>query len=156
MLGAFVAAVAFAVVVSEPIRGSLSERVESVSQFVIVPVFVLIGKLVPITWLVQQSPWLIPVQLLAVLVQHLVAAWMLRPFLRRIQTRPQTAFIAWSGPIGVSALLYASIAAHESGIDDIRRIVLVAIALSVVIRGLSTFPASVLLDRARARAQRAG
>ena len=156
VLGAFIAAVAFAIVVPEPIRASLSEHVESVSQFLIVPVFVLVGTLVPVSWLLQQSPWLVPVLLLAILARRLVAVWMLRPLLRGIQTRPQTAFISWFGPIGVSALLYASLAAEETGIDDIRRIVLVAIALSVVIHGLSTLPASLLLDRARDRREARG
>lgn len=156
VLGAFGAAVAFAVIVPEPIRASLSEHVEGISQFLIVPVFALIGTLIPVSWLLGQSPWLVPVLLLALLGRRLAAVWMLRPLLGRVQSLPETAFISWFAPVGVSALLYASLAAQETGTDDIRRIVLVAIALSVLVHGLSTLPASLLLDRARARAARRG
>ncbi|HBS73560.1 MAG TPA: sodium:proton exchanger, partial [Microbacterium sp.] len=65
----------------------------------------------------------------------------------RLHSRAETAFMSWFGPVGVSALLYACLAERRTGDDLVLPAVLLAIALSVVIHGLSTRPAGVWLQR---------
>lgn len=106
------------------------------------PIFVLIGLALPFSdW--ARLGWAVPVVLLAaVLLRRLVALWVLRPLLRGLHDRAETAFLSWFGPVGVSALFYGTLAERHTGNHGIFVYTTLAIALSVLVHGLSSAPLS--------------
>lgn len=86
------------------------------------------------------------VLLAAVVVRRLVALWALRPLLQRVHDRPETYFLSWFGPIGISALFYATLAERHTGHHEIFVYTTSAITCSVLIHGLSTAPLSAWLQ----------
>jgi len=59
-----------------------------------------------------------------------------------------------SGPIGISALFYATLAERRTGDPDIFPLVTLAITVSVVLHGLSSAPFSIWLSRRSPQASR--
>ena len=151
LLAVFIAAAVFGQII--PMRDEeLVDRVhDAVNQFFLLPVFVLIGLALPFQeW--AHLGWTAPVVLLAaVLMRRLVAVWALRPLLRGVHDGPETFFLSWFGPIGVSALFYATLAERHTGNHVIFLYTTLAIALSVVVHGLSTTPMSAWLERRKAQ-----
>lgn len=82
----------------------------------------------------------------ALLLRRLVALWALRPLLRGVHDRSETFFLSWFGPIGVSALFYATLAERHTGDHQIFDYTTLAITLSVLVHGLSTAPMSAWLQ----------
>ena len=73
--------------------------------------------------------------------------WALRPLFKSLHDVPETAFLSWFGPVGVSALFYATLAERHTGNHEIFVYTTLAITLSVLIHGLSTAPLSAWLKR---------
>lgn len=147
----FVAAAVFGQVIPQSDEDQQDRIDDAVSRFFLLPIFILIGLALPFTeWAVLG--WGAAVVLLAaVLVRRFVALWVLRPLLRRVHDRPETAFLSWFGPVGVSALFYATLAGRHTGNHDIFSYTTLAIALSVLVHGLSSSPASAWLQRQESR-----
>ncbi|MFE7630825.1 hypothetical protein [Kocuria sp. NPDC057446] len=91
--------------------------------------------------------WGAPVVLgAALLPRRLVTLWTLRPLLRGVHDRSETFFLSWFGPIGVSALFYATPTERHTGNHDVFVHTTLAITLSVLVHGLSTAPLSAWLQ----------
>lgn len=147
VLAVFVAAAVFGQVIPQRDEEQEDKVDDAVNRFFLLPIFVLIGLALPIgEWL--ELGWGAPVVLLAaVLVRRLVALWVLRPLLRTVHDRPETGFLSWFGPIGVSALFYATLTERHTGHHEIFVYTTLAITASVVVHGLSTAPLSAWLAR---------
>jgi sodium/hydrogen antiporter len=82
-----------------------------------------------------------------VLVRRLVTLWALRPLLKDVHDRSETAFLSWFAPVGVSALFYAALAERHTGHHEIFVYTTLAITASVVVHGLTSAPLSAWLQR---------
>lgn len=119
---------------------------ESLNQFLVVPVFVLLGAVLP--W----SEWValgwsgVAFVLVALLLRRLPVVLALRRPLRA--DRAHVVWLGWFGPIGVAALFYLG-HAEEQGVTDPRLWAAgtLVIAVSTVVHGLSAGPARALYRR---------
>ncbi|MDN3309417.1 cation:proton antiporter [Microbacterium oryzae] len=156
LLAVFLAAAVFGQVIPQGDEEHQDRMDDTVNRFFILPIFMLLGLALPIGHWVELG-WLPAVALLLALVlRRVVALWTLRPLLRSEHSRVETAFLSWFGPIGVSALFYATLAHHETGDPDVFGYVTMAITISVVLHGVTSAPFSYVLHRReQQRAERA-
>lgn len=146
LLSVFVAGLAHNRVVSGGDRQVEVGIDESLNQFLVVPVFVLLGAVLP--W----SEWValgwsgVAFVLVALLLRRLPVVLALRRPLRA--DRAHVAWLGWFGPIGVAALFYLG-HAEEQGVTDPRLWAAgtLVIAVSTVVHGLSAGPARALYRR---------
>lgn len=147
VLGVFVAGAAFGNRLTDDLRAELGREIDELGRVLILPLFAVIGALLPFDRWAAEG-WALPIVLvLALIARRIAGMWLTRPIYARLHSRTETAFMSWFGPVGVSALLYACLAERRTGDDLVLPAVLLAIALSVVIHGLSTRPAGEWLRR---------
>jgi len=152
VLAVFVGAAVFGQVI--PQEDEEDKVDDAVNRFFILPIFVLLGMALP--WGEWSSlGWGVPVALLlAVLLRRALALAILRPLLRHVHDVPQTIFLGWFGPVGVSALFYATLAERMTGNHEVFVYATLAITLSVIVHGVSTAPLSEWLRRREASSTR--
>ncbi|MGY1780608.1 cation:proton antiporter domain-containing protein [Geodermatophilus sp. SYSU D01036] len=147
ILAVFVAGLAFNAVATGPDRTDDVPIDEAVNRFLVLPLFVALGVVLPWSaW--ADLGWSGPVLALAVLLlRRLPIVWLLRRPLGL--GRADAAFLGWFGPIGVSALFYLALEAERLAVDPV---VLAAgslvVAASTVVHGVSSSPGRVLYRRA--------
>lgn len=147
ILAVFVAAAVFGQVIPERDEEQEDRVDDAVARFFLLPVFILLGLALPIgDW--AALGWVAPVALGgAVLIRRIVTLWALRPLIKSLHDVPETSFLSWFGPVGISALFYATLAERHTGNPEIFVYATLAITLSVLIHGLSTAPLSAWLKR---------
>jgi NhaP-type Na+/H+ or K+/H+ antiporter len=147
ILAVFVAAAVFGQVIPQRDEDQEDKVEDAVNRFFLLPIFILLGMALPLAeW--AGLGWGAPLALgIAVLGRRLLALWALRPLLRNVHDRPETLFLSWFGPIGVSALFYATLAERHTGHHEVFVYATLAVTLSVVVHGISTAPLSAWLKR---------
>ncbi|MEW5424317.1 cation:proton antiporter [Amorphus sp. 3PC139-8] len=112
---------------------------EAISRFFDLPVFILIGLMLP--WSAWGNlGWPGVVFAAAILLLRRLPWWLaLCPLTREMKTVRDAAFLGWFGPIGVATTYYAVLSQEEAGIDLWPILSLVVFA-SVVVHGLSATP----------------
>jgi NhaP-type Na+/H+ or K+/H+ antiporter len=147
ILAVFVAAAVFGQLIPERDEQQEDKMNDAVARLFLLPILMLLGLALPIgEW--ASLGWFAPLVLAtAVLVRRLVTLWALRPLIRSLHDVPETAFLSWFGPVGVSALFYATLAERHTGNHEIFVYATLAITLSVLIHGLSTAPLSTWIKR---------
>ncbi|MCW4385651.1 cation:proton antiporter [Salinibacterium sp. SYSU T00001] len=145
LLLVFVGVAVFGQVIPQREEAEEDKVHDAMARLFLLPVFILLGIALPLAeW--ARLGWIAPVVILAaVLLRRLVTVWALRPLIASIHDRPETAFLSWFAPVGVSALFYATLAERHTGNHDIFVYVTVAIAASVVVHGLTSAPLSAWL-----------
>ncbi|GAA1149330.1 cation:proton antiporter [Nesterenkonia lutea] len=145
VLAVFIAAAVFGQVIPQRDESQEDKVDDAVNRFFLLPVFMLVGIALPISeW--GQLGWAAPAVIIAaVLGRRLITVWALRPLFRNIHDRPETFFLSWFAPVGVSALFYATLAERHTGNPDIFAYATLAITASVLIHGLSSAPLSAWL-----------
>lgn len=140
VLGVFVAALVFSLVVESSLRDELEEIEESLVKVLILPVFTFFGAMLP--WAAWGSLGGGGV------LFALWAVFLRRPFaaggaLTAVHTeRSEKIFLSWFGPIGVAALYYAlliesyDVPRHE----ELFAAATLAICLSVVVHSITATP----------------
>lgn len=118
---------------------------DAVARLFLLPVFVLLGIALPISEWVRLGWAAFAVVAAAVLVRRLVTVWTLRPVLKNLHHRPETFFLSWFAPVGVSALFYATLAERHTGSHEVFVYATAAITASVVLHGLTSAPFSAWL-----------
>jgi sodium/hydrogen antiporter len=153
LLVAFAAGATFVQLVAEHEREEEEHGQEAVNRFFAVPLFAVIGTLIPWDgWL--DLGWSAPLLLLAVLLLRrpptLIA---LRPLLPNLNAWRDILFVGWFGPIAIAALYYAAVA--EAYFDEavVWHVVTLMIVGSCVIHGATAAAGTRLYGRARARSQ---
>lgn len=137
ILAVFVAGVAFDNVVGGRERAEEADIQEAVNQFFTLPIFTLIGLVLPVDRWIDLG-WrglLVAVAILA--LRRLPAVLALRPWMRPLHRMPDALFMGWFGPIGVSALLYAMFALREVGGEAIWVVASLVICASIVAHGVT-------------------
>jgi sodium/hydrogen antiporter len=148
ILAVFVAGLAFNSAATGPDRTDDVPIDEAVNRFLVLPLFVALGVVLP--W----SAWADlgrsgPVLVLAVLLwRRLPVVWLLHRPLGL--GHADALFLGWFGPIGVSALFYLALEAERLAVDPV---VLAAgslvVAASTVVHGVTSSPGRVLYRRTR-------
>lgn len=147
ILSVFVAGLAF----SETIRGqerSQEENVqEAINRFFSVPIFVLLGLLIP--W---QQWWAmgwkgILLVILILLFRRLPAVWVTQSWLKPLRNQWEVLFAGWFGPIGVAAIYYANLATRQTGLQNIWAVTSLLICASILAHGLTATPGSQLYGK---------
>lgn len=124
------------------------------AQLFLFPVFLPLGIALPVGEWVGLG-WGVPLDIVAaVLLRRLVTLWSLRPLFKGIQDRSETAFLSWFGPVGVSALFYATLAERHTGNHDIYIYATLAITVSVLVHGLTSAPFSAWLNHRETRLEK--
>lgn len=147
ILGIFIAAAIFGQIISPADEEEEDHESEIISQFFIIPIFVLMGIGLPIEeW--TTLGLMAPIAMLgALLLRRLIPVWLLRPFYGKLHSKPETLFLSWFAAIGVSALYYAMVVERETGRTDVFHYVTLAITLSLVVHGLTSTPFGAWLHR---------
>jgi len=154
ILAVFVAGIAF-----DAATGSEQEEEhqiqEAVNRFFILPIFVLLGLMLPWReWL--ELGWRGVLLVGAVmLLRRLPAVLALNPLLRVTRGRGDALFLGWFGPIGVAALYYATLAQGRTGLDVVWVVGSLVVCTSVLVHGVSAAPLTELYGR-RARGGSSG
>lgn len=142
VLAAFVAGIAYRMGPGTEEPTEEAQIQQAMTKFFVLPAFVFVGLAIPWdAWL--ELGWRGP--LLAVLILLLrrppVIAGLSRWF-RPLQTRKETVFTAWFGPIGISTLFYAMLAERQTGLGSIWPVASLLLCASLVAHGLSATPFS--------------
>lgn len=142
VLAVFACGVAFDQVVSTGERRQEKRVVEGVDRFFTLPVFALLGLLIPWQeWLAMGWTGVflaLAVLLLRRLPLFLAAGGRLRD-LRRFSDR---AFAGWFGPIGVAAMYYAALASERTDVEEVWPVVSLVVCVSIAAHGLTSTPFS--------------
>lgn len=146
VLAVFVAGLAYNAVLTGPERSSEAEIDEGLTQFLVLPVFVLLGVVLPWEgWL--ELGWAgVAFALLALLLRRL--PWILllaRPLRLRVA---DAVWLGWFGPIGVAAVFYLGLL-HAEGVTEpvVWHAGTLVVAASTVAHGLSSTPGRRLYAR---------
>lgn len=136
----FVAGLAYNRVVPSSPRDHQVAVDQGVNRYAVMPLFALLGVVLPwAAW--ADLGWGSVVFLLGLFLlrRPLLVTALARPL---GVTTPQAAFMGWFGPMGVSALFYMAHARHQ-GVEDpaVFAVVTLAVAVSVVLYGVSASPA---------------
>lgn len=147
VLAVFVCGLAFNLVSTGSDRTDDAPIDEAVNRFLVLPLFVAFGAVLPWDAWVDLG-WRGPALALGVLLlRRLPILWLLRRPLHL--GRPDALFLGWFGPIGVSAIFYLVLEADRLRLDPV---VLAAgtlvVAASTVVHGVTSSPGRVLYRRA--------
>lgn len=145
VLAVFVAAIAFSRKLEGRLRRELGEMQETVTTFLILPVFIFLGAVLPWSdWAALGLPGLLFAGWVLIM-RRPVVAWLA---LRRTDTAArEVAFLAWFGPVGVAGVFYA-VQTERLGVeqsDPIFAAATLAICASVLIHSITATPGVRLL-----------
>lgn len=147
ILAVFAAGIAFDQEVGGKERGEADNVQEAVNLFFTLPVFVLFGLIAP--W----SEWAslgwhgALLALLILLLRRLPVIMSLRTFLRPVKGGRIALMMGWFGPIGVSALFYATMASSRTGSDIVWVVGSLVVFASIIAHGVTAAPFAKLYAR---------
>jgi sodium/hydrogen antiporter len=153
---AFAAGAAFTQLVSAGERAEEEHGQEAVNRFFAVPLFTIIGTLIPWQgWM--ELGWRAPVLAAAVLLFRRPPALLaLRPLLPNLRHWRDVLFVGWFGPIAIAALYYAALSESHFEAPIIWDVVTLLIVASAVVHGATAAAGTRLYGRADTRAQAKG
>jgi len=154
VLGVFIAVAVFGVVAPREADDEQDEAAETANRFVAIPSFVLLGMALPFDEWIAAGPSAFAAVLAALVLRRIVAVWVTRPVYASLHTRAETAFMSWFGPVGISALFYATLSERLTGETEIFTFVTMTIAASVVVHGLTSAPLSTWMEEHSSAASR--
>ncbi|MCE8017895.1 sodium:proton antiporter [Halomonas sp. MCCC 1A17488] len=140
ILGVFAAGLAFDQEVGGKERGEEDNVQEAVNILLTMPVFVLFGLIAP--WSEWQALGLQGglLALLVLLLRRLPVILLLRPWLPELRDWPVTLIMGWFGPIGVSALYYATLVSSRTGYDLAWTVGTLIVLASMIAHGTTATP----------------
>lgn len=140
ILAVFVAGLAFDIVVSGSERAEEANIQETVNQFFSIPIFTLLGLVVPVEQWLELGWRGVTLTAAILLFRRLPAIAVVHPWIGPLRTAADALFLGWFGPIGVSALLYAMLALHRTGNEATWTITSLVICASIVAHGMTATP----------------
>lgn len=151
LLVVFVGVAVFGQVIPQRDEAEEDKIHDAVARLFLLPVFLLLGTALPVQeW--ASLGWAAPAVIaVAVIARRMATVWSLRPLLKTVHDRSETAFLSWFAPVGVSALFYATLAERHTGNQEIFVHASLAITVSVLVHGLTAAPFSGWLHRRRSR-----
>lgn len=147
LLAVFVAGVAFDRGVSMSEREEEGEVAATFDRFFSLPVFALIGTVLPwAAW--AELGWRGLALVVAVLLlRRLPVVWAIHRWVEPLRSLGDALFVGWFGPIGIAATFYAAMALRETGLESVFAVSLLLVCASVVVQGLTATPLTRLYGR---------
>jgi sodium/hydrogen antiporter len=142
ILAVFIAAAVFGQQIPQADKAQQGQIDDVINRFFLLPVFILLGIGLPWKEWAELGPAVPLVLAAALILRRAAAVWLIRPAIKTLHSRSETAFMGWFGAVGVSALYYATLAERLAGRHDIFAYIALAITLSVLIHGLTSAPFS--------------
>lgn len=149
ILAVFVAGLAYNRQVGSSIYEQEREVEEGINQVLVLPLFVLLGVLLPWSEWADLGAPLLGFALAVLVLRRLPVVLLLRPLLR--MDGPTAAFYGWFGPMGAAALFFATTAHAEGDTSpQVWPAVALVVAASTVAHGVSAAPGRALYERVAA------
>jgi NhaP-type Na+/H+ or K+/H+ antiporter len=142
ILAVFVAGLTFSLTITRQEREEVEDVQEGISHLATLPIFFFIGLSLPwdrwwaLGW--RGILWAV----LILLLRRLPALLLISRFVPSLGSLKDVLFMGWFGPIGVSALFYALLAARETGMLYFWEIGSLMVAISTLAHGLTAAPYS--------------
>ncbi len=149
ILAVFIAGRGFVAAATTDERRQEEHVQEAVNQFFILPIFALMGLMLP--W----DRWMalgwhgVALAAAVLLLRRLPAVLGLSRFIPALKRKKDATFAGWFGPIGVAALFYITHATEQTHLDTIWVAGSLIIASSILVHGMSAAPGIRLYSRAR-------
>ncbi len=140
ILGVFAAGLAFDQEVGGKERSEEDNVQEAVNILLTMPVFVLFGLIAPWAEWRALGPQGGGLALLILLLRRLPAILLLKPWLPAMRDLPITLIMGWFGPIGVSALYYATFISSRTGYDLAWTVGTLIVVASMLAHGMTAAP----------------
>ncbi|MCE8003012.1 cation:proton antiporter [Billgrantia ethanolica] len=140
ILGVFAAGLAFDQEVGGKERSEEDNVQEAVNILLTMPIFVLFGLIAPWAEWRALGPQGVLLALLVLLLRRLPAILLLRPWLPAMRDLPITLVMGWFGPIGVSALYYATFISSRTGYDLAWTAGTLIVVASMLAHGMTAAP----------------
>lgn len=147
LVAVFVAGIAFDQVVGGRERAEEENVQEAVNQFFTLPIFVLFGMLLPWDQWARLGWLAVALAAAILLLRRLPALLLLRPLLPALSDVRASAYAGWFGPIGVAALLYASMAKTRTGEELVWTVGSLVVFASLLVHGMTATPLTKLYGR---------
>jgi NhaP-type Na+/H+ or K+/H+ antiporter len=149
VLAVFAAGIAFDQTVSGKERSEEENVQEAVNQFFTLPIFILFGMMLPWDkW--HALGWSAVLLVVAVLLLRRLPAFLaLRKLVPAFATRKDAAYAGWFGPVGVAALLYATLAKTHTGAEIAWTAGSLIVFASLIAHGVTATPFTKLYGRLR-------
>ncbi len=147
LLAVFVAGVAFDRGVPMEEREDAGEVAATVDRFFSLPMFALIGMVLPWeAW--AELGWRGPALAVAVLLlRRLPVVVAVHHWVKPLRSPGDALFVGWFGPIGIAATFYAAMALRETGLESVFAVSLLLVVASVIVQGLTATPLTRLYGR---------
>jgi sodium/hydrogen antiporter len=151
LLVAFAAGVAFVQLVSDDERAEEEHGQEAVNRFFAIPLFAVIGSLLPwAAW--QELGWSALLLVAAVLLlRRPPVLLLLRPLMPNLHRWRDAVFVGWFGPIAIAALYYASLSEQHFEEPAVWTITTLVVFGSVVAHGVTASWGTRIYGRAEDR-----
>ncbi|WP_306059192.1 cation:proton antiporter domain-containing protein [Natronococcus wangiae] len=148
VLAAFVAGMAYNTFANPRDEALESEVQDAIKRLLTIPAFVVFGAALP--WAEWRTLGAAGVALgIAIVLLRRLPAWLaIAPVVAPLRTRDDALFVGWFGPIGVAALLYATISVRETGTEIGWIVGSLVIAASIVAHGATATPLTNAYGRA--------
>lgn len=141
ILGVFITGLAFGNAVGGKQRSDEDNVQEAINRFFTLPIFILLGLMLPWQGWASLGGWKLGLLAGAVLLlRRLPAVLLLKRWIHPMQNFPEALFVGWFGPVGVAALFYAGYCLRRTGIEEVWFICALMICASIVAHGLSSTP----------------
>jgi sodium/hydrogen antiporter len=140
VVAVFAAWLAFDSVVSARDRTTEERVIEGMDRFLTLPVFTLLGVAIPWDAWAELDGAVFALILGVLLLRRLPVVLLTRPLMRPLEDRSDALFIGWFGPLGVSAVYYASLSVQRTGLTEVWEVTSLLICASVVVHGLTAAP----------------
>jgi len=141
ILAVFIAGLAFGNVVGGQQRAKEDNVQEAINRFFTLPIFILLGLMLPWQQWAAIGWWKLGLLAVTVLLlRRIPAILLLGRWIKPIQNRAETYFVGWFGPVGVAALFYAGFCLRRTGIEEVWLVCALSICASIVAQGLSATP----------------
>ena len=149
ILAVFIAGLAFDNVVGGKERAEEERVQEAIEQFFFIPMFVLLGSVIPWEAWFELGWSGLALAVAVLLLRRLPAVMLLAPFIKTLPHQRDRFFFGWFGPVGIAAILYAMIAVERTGRHEVWTIASLVISASVIAHGLTANPWARWFGRSR-------
>lgn len=147
ILAVFVAGLVFDGMVSVSEKAEEERIQEAVDRFFTLPIFLLLGAVLPWQAWFELGWKGIVLALAVLLLRRLPGLLVLSPLIRELRSTSDALFLGWFGPIGIAALFYAHLSVHRTGNETVWTVSSLLICASILIHGISATPLSCLYGR---------
>lgn len=141
ILAVFMAGLAFGNVVGGQQRAKEDNVQEAINRFFTLPIFILLGLMLPWQQWTALGWWkLALLAIVVLLLRRMPAILLLSRWIKPLRNLPEALFVGWFGPVGVAAIFYAGFCLRRTGVEEVWLVCALMVCASIVAQGLSATP----------------